>query len=332
MNREYLLNFLKQNDSIIQKNLILEKKQLQSKSPFLLKPLLKFFSNKLVKKKIYLFNDTSITSHTGCLAVMNCLNFQLKNFQVTRHYCGETIIDDEKFEQADCIIINGEGTIHSNNAKSIFLMNVAKKAILMKKKIALINFSYFNMSSSFDEVLKKVDYLSVRDLFSYNFLKKKFHVELNFDLSICKNFIFDEITNDANYTALNYNEIVGDSVFKKLEIKSEKSFFSLDLLNCSLPKSFFIKIIKDVRIHITGRFHSVILSGLAGSRFLAFSSNTPKIESIIEWSKIPIPIINHSKEFEKKYRYAIENPSIYNEFKSFLNSQKKFSLEEKINI
>ena len=61
MNREYLLNFLKKNDSIIQKNLILEKKQLQSKSTFLLKPLLKFFSNKLVKKRfIYLMIHQSL--------------------------------------------------------------------------------------------------------------------------------------------------------------------------------------------------------------------------------------------------------------------------------
>ena len=240
--------------------------------------------------------------------------------------------DEEELDKADLIIVNGEGTIHDNVPKADFLMNILKIAKYKKKKTALINFSYFNMDDRYDKILKSINYVSARDLFTFENLKKKIDLELNFDLSISKEFIFDP-EHKLNFESLIHDEIIGESVFGKIKVdKNKYNLQEIDLINASFPKSFLIEVLSHVKLHVTGRFHSVILSGLAGCSFVPWNSNTPKIQSIIKWSKIPIPVTSNPKDFEKNYNYIKKNKSLFLEFRDFLKSQKTINFNKIFNL
>jgi hypothetical protein len=82
-------------------------------------------------------------------------------------------------EDSDLVVINMEGTIHHNSVGAMSLMGLAYLSSLKKKKVAMVNGSYESMNDILtDFVFKRIDFLSVRELCSYDLLKTKYPVEL----------------------------------------------------------------------------------------------------------------------------------------------------------
>jgi len=71
---------------------------------------------------------------------------------------------------------------------------------------------------------------------------------------------------------------------------------------------------------VTGRYHGVYLAGLAGIPFVTLTSNTEKIQGLLEASKLPLKVTS-VRDINKDIDLARNNKLLYKEFSDYLYSQ-----------
>ncbi len=73
---------------------------------------------------------------------------------------------------------------------------------------------------------------------------------------------------------------------------------------------------------VTNWYLPTFAAGLANVPFVAIPSNSHKIESLLEWSGLPIPMCTSVDELEPQIEHARRNLQLFNEFHHFLRSQR----------
>lgn len=160
-------------------------------------------------KNVLLINDTSNGYHWGCYGTstkikekiiengaknLKCRTVEqthatksvpenVADFEATFDTFKENNIDlIEDIESADCIIINGEGTIHHfhNGPRALlYIMYISKK--MFNKKVFVINHSCFpstddkNVLDFYETCYKCCDCVAVREGISFDIVKNKLH-------------------------------------------------------------------------------------------------------------------------------------------------------------
>jgi hypothetical protein len=71
-------------------------------------------------------------------------------------------------------------------------------------------------------------------------------------------------------------------------------------------------------VYINGQYHCIYSLGLAGVPFVAIKSNSHKIEELIKWSGLKIPISQDGQSIDDAITYAQNNKNIYLQFQYFL--------------
>ncbi|MFN4158145.1 MAG: polysaccharide pyruvyl transferase family protein [Gemmobacter sp.] len=97
--------------------------------------------------RIALFNDTSVSPHLGCRAVMTSLVGLVQNRGwgevIHRHPLGREWRDDpaalRALEAADLIVVNGEGSVHHGNARAVQLSALGPAARDLGKPAVMLN-------------------------------------------------------------------------------------------------------------------------------------------------------------------------------------------------
>ena len=69
-------------------------------------------------------------------------------------------------ESSDALLINGEGSMHNGKRSFIRKMDLIEKAQRMGKKTFLINTVWMNNPPNYDHILREVNQIICRDLFS----------------------------------------------------------------------------------------------------------------------------------------------------------------------
>ena len=136
--------------------------------------------------KVLILNDTS-NYHNGCKQVMNFIYSKMENYEVVSFSIKNIRSNENLLKDIDVLIINGEGTMHDNAIRAEELLSVGK---LAKKsyniKTFLINSVWQrNNRRVTKDYLRYFDYISVREIFSKNEIKKYIDkdVIINLDLS-----------------------------------------------------------------------------------------------------------------------------------------------------
>jgi len=144
----------------------------------------------LNKKKIAYFNCTGIVPHIGCLAVTDSHISELLSsgydvFKVYTTYETRFLRTDSRekslqialssdvksvIERADAVVINGEGSIHHKGGQDLLV--IAELSQLLSTPVFLIN-AVMQEVEGYDDVLKKLDDLTVREVNSLNYLRSK---------------------------------------------------------------------------------------------------------------------------------------------------------------
>lgn len=228
--------------------------------------------------KIFILNDTS-RCHAGSRQCMEYIYDQIYAHTVVgKHYCGEKIIPKSYYE-ADLVICNGEGTMHDNVDKSVFLLHCLGEAQTRKKKTMLVNSLWFNMYDfPYITTLQGLDYCCVREIISYKNITRHAKVKCEIVPDFCMSAYGSAVRNRPGTTTAK-GETHPDCLWHGIMdyIKADETIF--------LTGNFkdVVRSLTRHKKYITGQHHGVYAAILAGIDFLALPSNTPKIESLIKW-------------------------------------------------
>jgi hypothetical protein len=269
--------------------------------------------------KIAIINDTRITSHYGCMLVMENLLSLLSSNNVEVIWTWDVSVDWRKHKntiikkpRVDAIIVNGEGTIHhSKNRK--FAKALAEFAVfsneVLKTPSYLINSTlYHNDAFEYDN-LKEYRAIYVRDkgslaeLESFNLIGK--YVP---DMTFAKNSrkyadlipSLDTIVIDSAIKQDNpiLKEFASNHKFPfksmivarpsnarflrspRPYVKNVWRYLSSDRKLSTSPGEY-IEYLHQYTLVITGRYHTVSMCIKNKIPFIAIDSNTPKIRYLL---------------------------------------------------
>lgn len=233
-------------------------------------------------------------------------------------------------KETDLVIINMEGTIHHDSVGGLTLLGLALFSKTIGKIVAMVNGSYQDMNEKITQkVLPIVDFLSVRESRSFNYLKS-----LNIKSYLIADFAFlAEISNDTIsfdcskgfkklclYTpgvlGIYFNKTNGISLEQIkihiqqirvmgyepvfLQIEEKEEFIAKELLNLNVPTISYKDNVKYSNIGIlldyfdlliTGRYHVGIFGLMKRKKTYFLQSNTFKIEGMLEMLGIPMNIV-----------------------------------------
>lgn len=311
----------------------------------------------LNKKKIAYFNCTGVVPHIGCLAVTDSHVTELLRsgydlFKVYTTYDTRFLRTDSRerslqiallselksvIENADAVVINGEGSIHHRGGQDLLV--IAELSQLLHTPVFLVN-AIIQEVEGYDDVLKKLDDLTVREVNSFNYLQSK-----GVDCRIVLDSIID--ANFSNIASHSYGgqfvctdwqaqrDIdVGTTVIDFLDTQSGLDVSFMPLSHWSYMQQAgwksAVENFRNIDFLLTGRHHAVYMAGLAGEKFVAMPSNTFKIEGTIACSGLPIPICDNPKDLVRSIQFSRSNPTIFKEFQSYLIQNKNLSTFDKL--
>ena len=284
-------------------------------------------------RKAILINDTSQECHIGCVSVINTIErlCNENNIQLIEKFTRHDISDrtrpgclNKRIHNSDIIIINGEGSLHHHPRRNTKWFPIILKMIPKDKKVILINTIWQDMKELKEDIklLDKLSLISVRESYSYNDL-----------ISIYPKKEKIIITPDILFATKVDNKMIkigyGDSVHRELRqgLGKKTIFFPLAYIHKGtyrnieqivIPTLYSYQMwLKSLELYVTGRFHGVCLAAMSNIPFLALSSNSHKIEAILndmDCSELLIYSVDEIKEkkeiaiklIPKAYAYAIE--------------------------
>lgn len=298
------------------------------------------------KYKIAYFNCTGVTPHIGCLAVTDSHLRALvsRGYDIVDIFYPHQIAGFWKgareeslkqnmaspllfiLEEVDAIVINGEGTLHHN--RGLGLLAIAEAAKKIKKPVYLLN-TVMQEIDGFDDVLKSLDDITVRESASGEELDRK-----NIAHRVVLDSLLDAAFSDIPDTDFKNGIIVtdwhdhrdddvGEALIKFIKQDApDAHFMSLDHYKYFSNWKHTVANFKTARLVVTGRYHAVYMAGMAGTPFVAMPSNTHKIEGLFRSAGIKLPICENYQELPAKIREAESNPSMFADFKAFLDAQR----------
>ena len=272
-------------------------------------------------KKVVVLNDTSGRQHHGCARVMRVLRDGLEGagLRITatspaRHDWAKDFNFQAHLAQADLIVINGEGTLHHARPAGEALLRVVDELAARGTPIALVNALYQDNPPEWGGFLGRFSMIAARDTRSQNALAAvapNVPLRVMPDLSLC--------APGPNFGLLRDKIVFGDSVklAQRRALLKAAARCGADVVlpmktRDGLPWRFgptraalyagysghlgraafrvrlarneadYLNQISRAKLHVTGRFHSVCLSLITGTPFLALGSNSWKIEALLQ--------------------------------------------------
>lgn len=307
-------------------------------------------------KAIYL-NDNSCLPHIGCKAVHDAhiRLFEHFNISVSWSFFKNDLWFYKKFSfddavsaisrdlgkvinSADCVIVNGEGTLHHGNGKDLLaFMKAAKR---FHKPVYLINALIQNMGD-YADVLASCDGIMARDILSYEeALKYNSQVSLSPDSIVFARFgevcNFDENKQEAaNFPCKEVliTDCIGGTKGKQWKkVADILHRYDNNAVYFPLKNEFFsgqwkqaLQHIASAKCIVTGRHHGCYLAMLLGKPFVLLDSNSHKMQGIRAQYGDFIEICESADEVEAAIGRATKNVE---KFQAIAQSLKAFDMAE----
>jgi exopolysaccharide biosynthesis predicted pyruvyltransferase EpsI len=254
--------------------------------------------------KIFLINNCE-KYHAGSLQVTNFFRDEFKNYNLTilksfKKLGSYNLLD------FDVVVANGEGTMHDDAPRALQILNILKEAKQLGIKTLLVNSVWHNNSKETTELLKFVDYISVREILSKKEILKYINkdIDVNIDLSYFSKISFESNNKKFNLVAGNRYE---DG--NKPKIASIGEDTSIDIFSQSWND--IIKILKRSRILVTGRHHEMYAACKAECPFIILEGNTHKNSGFLKTMNCNIPVLPTNASNEEILK-ILKNINEYN--------------------
>jgi hypothetical protein len=258
--------------------------------------------------RVMLVNDTGVVSHIGCLAVSDAharmlgraghhvaIRYfidELRRFKDADPVRGERrVLDDDAFMEelhsVDAVIVNAEGTIH-HGAGTEYL-NVLAAASRIGKVTLLVN-AVLEAIEGFDEVLHRIDDVTVRDRRSARWLEgcgrtprivPDSFIEARFEEDPLLDLSGQVVVTDWHHQR-DKDSGAASIAFMRGHPEMRPFFFPLMCGNIAPHWRKTSATLRNARALVTGRHHGVYAAVLAKVPFVALSSNTHKVAGILD--------------------------------------------------
>ena len=256
--------------------------------------------------KIFLSGNHS-SWHVGCVAVWQRLKQLVEEM--------ENVELVSKLDECDCLIINGEGSMHNNTPNAHSKLDLGKRAKDLGKQVHLVNSVWENMTSPQAEFIREFDSVVVRELNSFNEIKSirpdaRIATDLAYDLPIIK----PRLTKEYVVATADKGIRRDDESIKRISIKDYTSW------------QRYIDALASAKILYTTYHHEVIAACKLRIPFIARRGSTDKVLGIIQRAGANITVVNSKREFD----ICIDDPPPFEEYEklfNFLEEQEPFSLE-----
>lgn len=287
-------------------------------------------------KTAVLLNDTSLRFHHGCSRVSRQIKLLLREHDIAVTASSHAHTDWTKnsaflkqLQTADVIIINGEGTIHHGAARAQPLLDIITSPLSANRPICLINALWQNNPQSWADIAGQCAIVSVRDSQSAKELAAAgvSDVRLVPDLSLTGTgvargpspqgiIVGDSVRYEirkllaAQAQSLQAHYIPTKTLQSRLWTFSPAAavlwrvyngIFSGKVPQFSMAQDDhqYLNILSQAAGHITGRFHGVCLSILAQTPFLALTSVTSKVQTLVNDAGLDATRVITPDEFRK---------------------------------
>lgn len=276
--------------------------------------------------KVLIFNDTS-NYHHGCFKVMEYLIKEVASkHEILASVRGNIDIVQwpvDEFNEAELILINGEGTMHHNRPLAIQYLELLREAKRLGKKTALINTVWQSMTLDKEliEVLKDT-YISVREVLSAQELQKSgIDVDIHLDLSY-----FVDV---PEIPQLQYpREYVVGKFFSQADYRP-KGINSVDIFKQDW--NTIVNILRGTDWFITGRHHEMYAACKARCPFATLSGNTWKNQGLFLTAGVDIKVadshIRHS-EIPKFVDFCKERSGEYLKLFNWMERQPLWTVDK----
>lgn len=290
--------------------------------------------------KIHIGNDTS-TFHAGSSAVIESLKHLIHADEHTITTTPRTkTCTMEEIENCDILIVNGEGAMqeekkgwaHFRARKLMMNLNYAK---LIGKKAYLVNSLWHRMDEVWDSVLPSLDGVYVREPGSAKQMIQTthFHPAIHPDLSYsCP------LNENAKHIDFNNEPVMGDIYRRNTPRRRRfdhthrafKSFPYLGLGGTAVENgitrnwSELVLSLRTAELYVTGQHHGVYAACKARTPFVSFKLYNHKIEALLEWAGIQLPIPQTRRGIFDAIKWAQKNPDPFKRFFDWMEKQPKW--------
>lgn len=197
------------------------------------------------------------------------------------------------------VVLNGEGTLHHGSDRAVELLSLCTQAWKQGIPVAVVNSVWEANPDAMVDALRRADLVHVRDTRSRNALPTQFPAEVTPDMSI---HLFCQSVRDGQFLPPHHEIGVMDSVVQATS-KALLSFAEAECLPFYVMPGGNLRVIRAVvaersgpvwprllqlpdlmsaNAWVTGRFHGMIAALCAGLPVCALSSNTAKIEGLLQ--------------------------------------------------
>jgi hypothetical protein len=250
--------------------------------------------------KVRIFGNHS-SIHCGCAAVWKVLTAALKG-----NGCTITTSRD-----CDALVINGEGSMHHGRPTFFAKMQEAKAALQEGRDVYLVNTVWDSNPADFDDVLRQLSGVSVREVRSSKDLSEHHNV----NASICLDYSYFypipsgifQIPREHEYYTDYLNPEIG--TFDHLPLVYRKDRVPLSLNDQDWTGT--VSALAGARLLVTGRHHAVYAACKSRTPFAAIEGNSHKISGLVETSGIPIPVARTEQELEDVIAWCRDNKRVF---------------------
>jgi hypothetical protein len=234
-----------------------------------------------------------------------------------RHTWWEDAALLQKIAEADILVINGEGTLHHGGRQGEMLMRLANHPARSGKPVYLINAIYQENPAEWGEGLRTFAGIWARDSRSAAVMAQATGRDIGYfgDLTLCQGFITTEavrrdvVFGDSVKTKVSQRlarlsrktagsalvPIVRDlksvrdrkgisAILRRADNRITEAFWRMRYPGFALlpDEAAYGQVLSRASLHITGRFHGACFSIATQTPFVTMTSNSWKIEALIE--------------------------------------------------
>jgi len=228
-------------------------------------------------KKAILLNDTSDENHLGSMQTVQSIKGLLHKhgFTVVKPFSRKAILESESsvkeaVKDANLIVVNGEGTMHRGNK---IMENIAR--LCARRSSVLINTVWEKMFVDTTDFVNLFSLIAVRESYSYREIVK--FVDKKKVMLVPDAIFYTKVEKPT--TVIGYGDSVLD--YLRTNLSRRKNYFPTELVATKPDWDAYITWLRSLDLHVTGRFHGVCAAALAGTPFVAFPSNSYKVEGLL---------------------------------------------------